>query len=171
MRPNPTTPTFLSRSSTPPYLLRFHAPALRAWLAGAMLRAVERSSPTASSAALVMLDVGALTTMTPAWVAAGTSTLSRPTPARAMTLRFLAAAMASESILVAERMSTASTSARAGRSWDRSDPSIWRISKSGPRASMVAGLSSSAIRTIGLLTAVLRGSRDGVRTTLCAGRV
>ena len=39
MRPKPTTPTFLSSSSTPPYLLRFHAPALRAWLAGAMLRA------------------------------------------------------------------------------------------------------------------------------------
>ena len=34
-----------------------------------------------------------MTTMTPALVAASTSTLSRPTPARAMTLRFLAAAM------------------------------------------------------------------------------
>ena len=34
MRPRPTTPTFLSSSSTPAYLLRFHAPALRAWLAG-----------------------------------------------------------------------------------------------------------------------------------------
>ena len=34
-----------------------------------------------------MLEVGALTTMTPAWVAALTSTLSRPTPARATTLR------------------------------------------------------------------------------------
>ena len=51
-----------------------------------MLRAVASSRPTASSAAETMLDVGALTTMTPAWVAAGTSTLSRPTPARATTL-------------------------------------------------------------------------------------
>ena len=90
MRPRPTTPTVLSSSSTPEYLLRFHAPPLRAWLAGAMLRAVARSSPTASSAAEVMLEVGALTTMTPACVAAWTSTLSRPTPARAMTLRLLA---------------------------------------------------------------------------------
>ena len=39
------------------------------------------------SAALVMLEVGALTTMTPALVAASTSTLSRPTPARATTRR------------------------------------------------------------------------------------
>jgi hypothetical protein len=50
-----------------------------------MCRAAASSSPTASSAALTMLDVGALTTITPAWVAALTSTLSRPTPARAMT--------------------------------------------------------------------------------------
>ena len=33
-----------------------------------------------------MLEVGALTTITPFWVAALTSTLSRPTPARATTL-------------------------------------------------------------------------------------
>ena len=41
IRPKPTTPTFLSSSSTPPYLLRFQAPPLSAWLAGAMLRAVD----------------------------------------------------------------------------------------------------------------------------------
>src|SRR6476646_1774239 len=152
MRPKPTTPTFLSSSSTPPYLLRFHAPALSAWLAGAMLRAVASSRPTASSAAEVMLEVGALTTMTPASVAALTSTLSRPTPARATTLRFLAAARASSSILVAERTRTASTSARAGSSSERSAPSQWRISKSGPSAAMVAGESSSAIKTTGLVT-------------------
>ena len=108
-------PTVLSSSSTPPYWLRFHAPPLSDELAGAMLRAVASSRPMASSAAEVMFDVGALTTMTPAWVAAGTSTLSRPTPARAMTLSFLPAAIASASIWVAERISTASTSASAGQ--------------------------------------------------------
>ena len=41
----------------------------------------------ACSAAETMLEVGALTTMTPRAVAAGTSTLSRPTPARATTLQ------------------------------------------------------------------------------------
>src|SRR3954469_21045918 len=83
IRPRPTIPTVLSSSSTPEYLLRFQAPALSAWLAGAMFRAVASSSPTASSAAEVMLEVGALTTMTPATVAALTSTLSRPPPRRA----------------------------------------------------------------------------------------
>ena len=45
--------------------------------------------PTVSSAAEMMFDVGALTTMTPAVVADLMSTLSRPTPARAITLRVL----------------------------------------------------------------------------------
>ena len=100
-----------------------------------------------------MLDVGALTTMTPAAVAAGISTLSRPTPALAITFKPLAAAIASASILVAERMSTASTpAASAARSSPRFAPSQLRTSKSGPNASSVAGLNSSAIKTIGLLT-------------------
>ena len=59
---------------------------------------------------------------------------------------------ASASTFVAERTSTASTSAMAPRSSPRSAPLHWRISKSGPRASTVAGESSSAISTTGLLT-------------------
>ena len=50
-----------------------------------------------------MLEVGALTTMTPRAVAAGTSTLSSPTPARATTFSRGAAASASASIWVALR--------------------------------------------------------------------
>ena len=123
MRPSPTTPTVLSVSSTPEYLERFHCPALRAALAGAMLRAQASSRPTASSAALTMLDVGAFTTMTPNCVAALTSTLSSPTPARATTLRFLPAASASASTEVAERTRIASTSTMAASSAERSAPS------------------------------------------------
>ena len=67
----------------------------------------------ASSAADTMFEVGALTTMTPAVVADLTSTLSSPTPARAMTLRFLPAAIASASSLVAERIRMALASASA----------------------------------------------------------
>ena len=107
----------------------------------------------ASSAAETILEVGALTTMTPAAVAAGISTLSRPTPARAITRNPLAAAIASASILVAERIRTASTPLpRASRSSARFAPSQLRTSKSGPNASRVAGLNSSAIRTTGLGT-------------------
>ena len=71
------------------YFERFHSPFFSAALAGAMLRAAASSRATASSAALTMFEVGALTTMTPAWVAAVTSTLSSPTPARATTLSLL----------------------------------------------------------------------------------
>ena len=144
-------PIFFSKSSMPVYLERFHSPSLRAELACGMWRARLRMWPTVSSAAETMLEVGALTTMTPAWVAALMSTLSRPTPARAITLRFLAAAMASASTWVAERTRIASTSAIAESSWERSAPSVWRISKSGPRASTVAGESSSARSTTGLV--------------------
>ena len=117
-----------------------------------------------------MLEVGALTTITPDWVAALTSTLSSPTPARATTLSRPAAASASASTLVAERTRIASTSAIAGSSSARSAPLQWRISKSGPSASTVAGLSSSAMSTTGLLTAmssiVVRWIRVDRRTTL-----
>src|SRR6478735_4721560 len=71
--------------------------------------------PTVSSAAEMMLEVGALTTMTPALVADLMSTLSSPTPARAMTLRFLATPMTSASTFVAERTRIASASETAER--------------------------------------------------------
>ncbi|CAB4721106.1 unannotated protein [freshwater metagenome] len=100
-----------------------------------------------------MLDVGAFTTITPAAVAAGISTLSKPTPARAITFKPFAAAIASASIFVAERINTASTPLTSAlRSSERFAPSQLTTSKSGPRASSVAGLNSSAIKTIGLAT-------------------
>ena len=68
-----------------------------------------------------------------------------------------------------ERTRIASTSAIAGSSSARSAPLQCRISKSGPSASTVAGLSSSAMSTTGLLTAVSsRPGRGGWQcTTLC----
>src|SRR6266508_1251731 len=149
IRPRPTMPRVFSYSSTPVYLLRFHSPPLSDLSAAGTRRAVASSSATASSAALTMFEVGALTTITPAWVAAFTSTLSRPTPARATTFSRPAAASASASTLVAERTRIASTSAIAASSCARSAPSVVRISKSGPSASTVAGDSSSAISTTG----------------------
>src|SRR5690554_1031269 len=157
MRPRPTMPIVFSKSSMPVYLDRFHSPAFIDWLASGMKRASERMWPTASSAAEMMLEVGALTTMTPAVVAVLMSTLSRPTPARAITLSRGAPAIASASIFVADRISTALASASAGSRAVRSAPLTVRISKSGPRASIVAGESSSAMRTTGFDTADLRG--------------
>ncbi len=145
-------PTVFSNSSTPVNAERFHCPWASALCAAGMWRARLRMWPTVSSAADTMFDVGALTTITPAFVAALMSTLSRPTPARAITRRFGAAAMASASTFVAERTRIASASPSASRRAGRSVPSTVRISKSGPSASTVAGESSSATRTIGLAT-------------------
>ena len=55
-------------------------------------------------------------------------------------------------ILADPELDLASTPAMAGRSSARSAPLQCRISKSGPSASTVAGLSSSAMSTTGLVT-------------------
>ena len=116
-------PKVFSKISAPVYFERAHFPFRKAACAGDTKRALARSKVIANSAALTMLEVGAFTTITPAAVAAGISTLSRPTPARAMTLRPFAAPIASASIFVAERMRTASTpAARAASNSPRSAP-------------------------------------------------
>ncbi len=97
MRPRPMMPMVFSNSSTPVYLERFHCPSASAPCAAGMWRARLRMWPTVSSAAEMMFEVGAFTTMTPASVAALISTLSSPTPARAITFSCCAAAMASAS--------------------------------------------------------------------------
>ena len=153
MRPKPTIPRVFSNNSAPVYLDRAHLPFLSAALAGAIKRALASNNEIANSAAETIFEVGALTTITPAAVAAGISTLSKPTPARAITFKPFAAAIASASIFVAERIRTASTPApSAASNCPRSAPSQLRTSKSGPSASRVAGLNSSAIRTTGLAT-------------------
>ena len=80
-------------SSTPEKRERSQRPAVRlAWACGT-LRASESSRAIVCSAAVTTFDCGALATTTPRFVAAGTSTLSTPTPARPMTCRFVARAM------------------------------------------------------------------------------
>ncbi|CAB4941731.1 unannotated protein [freshwater metagenome] len=153
MRPNPTMPKVFSKSSAPVYLERAHFPLRSAACAGEIKRAEASNNEMASSAAETIFDVGAFTTITPAVVAAGISTLSKPTPARAITFKPFAAAIASASILVAERINTASTPLpSAASNSSRLAPSQLRTSKSGPNASSVAGLNSSAIKTTGLPT-------------------
>ena len=121
--PRPSSPATLSCSSTPVKADRFHWPACSEAMAWGTFRAAASSSATACSAALTMLEVGAFTTITPALVAASTSTLSRPTPARATTRSLGACSRASASMVVALRMITASASASAGSNCARSPPS------------------------------------------------
>ena len=85
-------PSVLSASSTPSHRLRSHRPALRAAWAWGTLRAWASSRAMVCSAADSTFDCGALTTITPRRVAAATSTLSRPMPARPTTTRSVPAA-------------------------------------------------------------------------------
>ena len=83
--PRPTTPSTLPCSSTPSQRDRSHRPATRAAWAWGMLRAWASRRAMVCSAADRTFDWGALTTITPRRVAAATSTLSRPMPARPTT--------------------------------------------------------------------------------------
>ena len=89
-----------------------------------MLRASESSSASVCSAAVTTLDSGALATTTPRFVAAGTSTLSTPTPARPTARRFVALARRSASTFVADRISRPSYSPMrcSSSSWVQSVP-------------------------------------------------
>src|SRR5215208_7082038 len=102
-----------------------------------MLRAWARIRATVCSAAEITLDWGALTTMIPSRVAAATSTLSRPMPARPTTLRSRPVSSTSASTRVADRTTRASTPATALSSSSR----VVRSS------STPASASGSAIRT------------------------
>jgi hypothetical protein len=73
-----------------------------------MLRESARRRPIVCSAAETTVDSGALATTIPRRVAASTSTLSTPTPARPITFSRSARAIRSPSSFVAERMTIAS---------------------------------------------------------------
>ncbi len=104
MRPKPITPSVLSISSTPENFERSHLPAVRLACAWGTLRARASSSASVCSAAVTTLDCGALATTMPRLVAAGTSTLSTPTPARPIAFRLVACSITSAVTFVAERM-------------------------------------------------------------------
>ena len=143
------------------------------------------SGATASSAAETMLEVGALTTITPDWVAAAHVDVVEADPGTGDDLQarrggerlgvHLGRRAHQERVDVGDR----------GEQLGRSAPLQVRMSKSGPSASTVAGLSSSAMRTTGRLTGrTSQGLADVDRrpprgnpwradrscTTLCPGR-
>ena len=100
-------PSVLSWSSTPSHRERFHSPARRSRSACGMLRACASSSAMVCSAADSTFDCGAFTTMTPRRVAASTSTLSRPMPARPTTTSSSPASSTSAVTWVALRITSA----------------------------------------------------------------
>ena len=90
-----------------------------AWGTG---RAPQRRCVKVSSAVAIVLPEGVFITMTPRSVAASTSTLSIPTPARPTTLRSGAAAMTSAVIFDSERTAIACTSPTSSRSFAGDEP-------------------------------------------------
>ena len=97
-----------SNSSTPVKRARSHSPACMDAFACATCRAQASMSAKACSAAETMFEVGALHTTMPRSVAAATSTLSTPMPARPMTRRFAAASTTSRVTCVPDRTMSAS---------------------------------------------------------------
>src|SRR5690349_20455466 len=81
MRPKPMIPRVFPWSSTP-VSLRFHSPAFIEASASGTRRASESRRAKVCSVADIRLAVDALTTRMPSSVAAATSTLSTPMPAR-----------------------------------------------------------------------------------------
>ena len=104
MRPNPRMPSVFSYSSTPENFERSHLPDVSDTYAWGTLRASASSSAIVCSAAVTTFDSGALATTIPRLVAASTSTLSTPTPARPITRRLTARSISSAVIFVAERI-------------------------------------------------------------------
>src|SRR5918998_2590419 len=110
MRPKPSTPSVFSYTSTPLNLERSQAPAVSDRCACGTLRASARSIARVCSAAVITFDCGAFATTTPRLVAASTSTLSTPTPARPTTFRRSARPSRPSSRVVAERIRIPSNS-------------------------------------------------------------
>ena len=95
MRPRPITPSLLPSSSKPVRPAFGHSPAFMPASARGMWRASANSSEIACSAAASVLPSGAFITAMPRAVAASTSMVSTPAPARPITFRRRALASAS----------------------------------------------------------------------------
>ncbi len=147
-------PSVLSASSTPSHFERSQRPATSAACAWGTLRAWASSNAMVCSAAERMLDCGALTTMTPAEVAASTSTLSRPMPARPTTTRSVPAASTSAVTVVAERMIRACAPLTASSSSSGLRPvwtsTSWPASRrrSSPESAIFSATSTRAMSAI-----------------------
>ena len=98
----------MSASSIPPQRERSQRPSFSAACACGMLRASATSSPIVCSAAETTVESGAFATTIPRRVAASTSTLSTPTPARPITFSRSARSITSAVSFVAERITIAS---------------------------------------------------------------
>ncbi len=122
IRPRPTRPRVFDRISAPANFDFSHFASFIDASAAGIFRASDRMRPIASSATLRLFAPGAFMTTMPRAVAAATSTLSTPVPARAMTRNFCAASIISRVTFVALRTTSASASFRSSARSDRRTP-------------------------------------------------
>ncbi len=111
MLPRPMMPSVLPRSSLPRNFFFSHFPAFVEVLACGTDRAMESIRANVCSATDIAFPPGVFITRTPAWVAAGRSTLSTPTPARPITRSFGAFSSTPLVTFTALRTTSASQSA------------------------------------------------------------
>ena len=147
--PRPMTPRVLPRISVPMNFERFHSPRLTEASACGTERASAKSSAMVCSAAATMFPRGALTTRIPLRVAAGTSMLSTPTPARPTTRRRFPASSTDAVTFVSLRTTSAS---KSGIRWIRSASASLLTTVTSParrRRSRPSSASGSATRIRG----------------------
>ena len=169
MLPQPMMPSVLPATSTPMNLDFSHLPAWVDALAAGIWRASAIISEMACSAVVMELPKGVFITTTPRAVAAATSTLSTPMPARPTTFRPLAAARISAVTLVDERMARPSYSPMQAASSSGVMPVLTSTSIPWSRKIAAAlGLILSEISTFGIVMppqGLKNQEIDGLRET------
>src|SRR5215212_597347 len=127
--------------------LRSQRPALRLLLACGMERASEINKAIVCSAVVIVLPSGAFITTTPRMVAAETSILSTPTPARPITRNVFAASRSSAVTFVSLRTIRPSQSFKASRNSGGASPDRFSTLKPAERnGSNPLSLTSSATK-------------------------
>ena len=174
MRPRPASPSVLSRTSSPRNFFFSHLPCFIAASAAGRCRASASTSPIASSATLTLLAPGAFMTTMPRALAAATSTLSTPVPARAIARRRGAASMNAAVTFVALRTTSASASREIGSERIRGVRPV-RASTVQPSArsssSAEAGRSSATTIFMGSASSIIVGCSGRCRDARDINRV
>ncbi len=148
-RPSPITPSVLPCSSMPSKLFLSQTPERSVASALGTLRACERISAMVCSAAEITLAAGALTTSTPAAVAASRSMLSTPIPARPITWSDGAAEISSASTAVADRTRSPWAGRTSSISSEREAPTASITSACWPSSASPMAAIGSATTTTG----------------------
>ena len=150
-RPRPTIPTVFPFRSKSLKRLRSHLPACMDAFASASCRASASMIEIVCSAAETLFEPGAFSTSTPAFVAAATSMLSTPTPARAITRNRGALRIRASSTCVSLRTTRPSAPAIACCNATISVPSTSTISASRASSALAVWSMTSLMTICGLI--------------------